>query len=244
MILCECQRPKSFDVGVRSTLPVEGIQLLLGNDLAGDKVKTNPIMTDRPQLSNVIDPIEEEIPDLYPSCAVTRAMAKKAIDQETPIVGKPDFEYNLADTFLRQDLGEDFYSSPGSSSQKQFSTSGVQGTLSPEQDLSHDHVVHSTHSPDTCITGPFRGTSSCKDFNESKIHFDGSKSPYSNVKNSAGISEPSGFSGGDESLSQLSNVLTKDLQHGPIDHSVSPCQGPLTNDSDSSLDSHTTLTET
>ena len=64
-------------VGVRSTLPVEGVQLLLANDLAGDKVKINPIMTDRPQLSNVIDPIEEEIPDLYPSCAVTRAMAKK-----------------------------------------------------------------------------------------------------------------------------------------------------------------------
>ena len=65
-------------VGVRSTLPVEGVQLLLGNDLAGDKVKINQIMTDRPQLSNVIDPIEEEIPDLYPSCAVTRAMAKKS----------------------------------------------------------------------------------------------------------------------------------------------------------------------
>ena len=25
------------------------------------------------------DPIEQELPDLYPSCAVTRAMAKKAI---------------------------------------------------------------------------------------------------------------------------------------------------------------------
>ena len=99
-------------------------------------------------------------------------------------MGKPDFEYNLADTFLRQDLSEDFYSSPSSSSRKQFSASGVQGTLSPEQDLSHKHVVHSTHSPDTCTTGPFRGTSSCKDFNESKIHFDGSKSPHSYVKNS------------------------------------------------------------
>ena len=33
-------------VGLGSLLPFEGVQLLLGNDLAGDKVVVNPIVTD------------------------------------------------------------------------------------------------------------------------------------------------------------------------------------------------------
>ena len=57
-------------------LPVTGVHLLLGNDLAGDKVVVNPIVTANPCLDK-IDPIE--IPELYPDCAVTRAMAKKLI---------------------------------------------------------------------------------------------------------------------------------------------------------------------
>ena len=39
----------------------------------------NPLVTDTPNIGQTDDPVEQEIPDLYPSCAVTRAMAKKAI---------------------------------------------------------------------------------------------------------------------------------------------------------------------
>ena len=39
----------------------------------------------------------------------------------------------------------------------------------------------------------------------------------SRILKNSGISEPSGFSGEDESFSQFSNVPTKDLQYGPID---------------------------
>ena len=66
-------------IGITPSLPFKGIQLLLGNDLAGDKVVVNPLVTDTPNIGQTDDPIEQEIPDLYPSCAVTRAMAKKAI---------------------------------------------------------------------------------------------------------------------------------------------------------------------
>ena len=59
--------------GVIESLPFDGIQLLLGNDLAGDKV--NPILTDKPCPQH--DPAEQVIPDLYPSCAVTRAMKER-----------------------------------------------------------------------------------------------------------------------------------------------------------------------
>ena len=65
-------------VGVRPFLPFEGIHLLLGNDLAGGKVVANPLLTDKPSVEQSIDPIEQEIPGLYPACAVTRAMSKKA----------------------------------------------------------------------------------------------------------------------------------------------------------------------
>ena len=38
----------------------------------------NPLLTNIPCIDQPPDPIEQEIPDLYPSCAITRAMAKKA----------------------------------------------------------------------------------------------------------------------------------------------------------------------
>ena len=66
-------------VGIRQILPFKGVHLLLGNDLAGDKVVVNPLVTDMPCMDQSPDPIEQELPDLYPSCAVTRAMAKKAM---------------------------------------------------------------------------------------------------------------------------------------------------------------------
>jgi hypothetical protein len=91
-----------FRVGVRSVLPVDGVHLLLGNDLAGDKVVVNSIMTDKPVLEEVYDPIIEDVLDLYPACAVTRAMAQKAILDQPTLSLDPDLSYDLSDTFLGQ----------------------------------------------------------------------------------------------------------------------------------------------
>ena len=63
-------------LGIRPSLPFDGVHLL-GNDLAGDKVVINPIVTENPCLNQSPGLIEKEIPGLYPSCAVTRAMNKK-----------------------------------------------------------------------------------------------------------------------------------------------------------------------
>ena len=62
----------------RQTLPFKGVHLLLGYDLAKDKVVVNPLVTDTPCMDQSPDPIEQELPDLYPSCAVTRTMAKES----------------------------------------------------------------------------------------------------------------------------------------------------------------------
>ena len=86
-------------VGIRPSLPFKGVHLLLGNDLAGDKVVVDPLLTSTPCVDQPPDPIEQEIPDLYPSCAVTRTMAKKAKQNN----GMQDI--SLADTLI----GQSFY---------------------------------------------------------------------------------------------------------------------------------------
>ena len=83
-------------IGITPSLLFKGVHLLLGNDLAGDKVVVNPLVTDTPNIGQTDDPIEQEIPDLYPSCAVTRAMAKKAILKNS------NSDIDLTDTFIGQ----------------------------------------------------------------------------------------------------------------------------------------------
>ena len=92
-------------VGIRPSLPFKGVHLLLGNDLAGDKVVIDPLLTSMPCVDQPPDPIEQEIPDLHPSCAVTRAMAKKANQN----FGMQDI--NLADTLIGQSFNDEISNS-------------------------------------------------------------------------------------------------------------------------------------
>ncbi len=87
-----------FKVGIRPSLPFKGISLLLGNDLAGDKVVTDPILLEEPGLDQNPDLIEKEIPDLYPSCVVTRAIARATNDQNKE--DKHSDDIDLADSCL------------------------------------------------------------------------------------------------------------------------------------------------
>ena len=92
-------------VGFRPSLAFKGIHLLLGNDLEGDKVVVNPLLTSTPCVDQPPDPIEQEIPDLYPSCAVTRAMAKKAKLYD----GMQDIK--LTDTLIGQSFNKEISTS-------------------------------------------------------------------------------------------------------------------------------------
>ncbi|XP_062586991.1 uncharacterized protein LOC134248592 [Saccostrea cucullata] len=91
----------SVVVGVRPTLPVKGVSLLLGNDLAGGRVVPDPIICEKPSL---IGEIEEENKELFPSCAITRAMAKKIGHAEQTVNQKldtgKDLSIDLDETFL------------------------------------------------------------------------------------------------------------------------------------------------
>ena len=83
-------------VGIQPSLPFEGVHFILGNDLAGDKVVVNAIVTEKPCLVEFPDPVEKEIPGLYPACVVTRAMSKKKENSEDVIT--------LAETVIGQVL--------------------------------------------------------------------------------------------------------------------------------------------
>ena len=61
----------------------------------------NLLVTDTPNIGQTDDPIEPEIPDLFPSCAFTRAMAKKAILKNS------DSDIDLTDTFIGQYLNNE-----------------------------------------------------------------------------------------------------------------------------------------
>ena len=89
-------------VGVRPTLPVEGVSLLLGNDLAGSKVMVDPCLSRLPCAS---DSTSWEIPGLFPTCAVTRAMAKQAENQSLLLANDQTKSHivDISDTFLAND---------------------------------------------------------------------------------------------------------------------------------------------
>jgi len=65
----------SVVVGVRPELPVRGVSMLLGNDLAGGKVLPYPIVSPKPctELDN------DESSAIFPACAVTRSMTRQAM---------------------------------------------------------------------------------------------------------------------------------------------------------------------
>ena len=67
------------NVGILPDLPVKGVSLVLGNDLAGDKVMINPCVSSHPCSLDNTDAKVQDTPGLYPVCAVTRAMAKKQL---------------------------------------------------------------------------------------------------------------------------------------------------------------------
>jgi len=67
-------------VGIQPTLPVDGVSLQLRNDIciAGEKVIVNPWLSSLPCLPDGSDHVMQDIPGLYPACAITHSMAKKA----------------------------------------------------------------------------------------------------------------------------------------------------------------------
>lgn len=59
-------------VAVTDRIPLEGIDLLLGNDIEGEQVFPNIKVTEFPSDESPTKQLEKEYPELFPVCAVTR----------------------------------------------------------------------------------------------------------------------------------------------------------------------------
>jgi len=66
------------NLGVVDNIPSDGISLLMGNDLVGDKVWPCPVVSPCPTEENNTVDLEREYPDLFPACAVTRSASRRS----------------------------------------------------------------------------------------------------------------------------------------------------------------------
>ncbi|KAK3878381.1 hypothetical protein Pcinc_016965 [Petrolisthes cinctipes] len=66
-------------VGLIEDLPVSGIDMILGNDLAGGRVHPVPIVSNEPERHKATEELVKRDPVVFPSCAVTRAMSQNAL---------------------------------------------------------------------------------------------------------------------------------------------------------------------
>ena len=82
-------------VGVCPTLPIPGVSLILGNDLAGEKVIPDLQVMNENNSMSAADMCIDDTPEVFSSCAITRAMAKCTRDEEST-----ESLVNLGDTFL------------------------------------------------------------------------------------------------------------------------------------------------
>ena len=88
----------------------------------------NQPVTDTPCMDQSPDPIEQELPDHYPSCAVTRAMAKKAMLPENQT------NIDLTDSFIGQSFKNEI-------------TKSLSHNLPEHQTGSNDSTLVSDHFP-------------------------------------------------------------------------------------------------
>ena len=83
-------------IGMRPSLPVEGISLILGNDLAGERVMVDPRVVEKPRDDEKTERLAEKFPGIFPASVVTRSM--KAKEEAIKEQGKE--EIGLSGTFL------------------------------------------------------------------------------------------------------------------------------------------------
>ena len=78
-------------VGVRHSFPIEGVSMLLGNDLAGRKVVPEVRVVEIPVSDPSTEQLNEEFPNIFPACAVTRSQKRSQESKE---------DFSLSDTFM------------------------------------------------------------------------------------------------------------------------------------------------
>ena len=93
-------------IGVESQLPINIIDMLLGNDLAGAKVIVDPHMPVEPMDS--YDNLEYMFPSAFPSCVVTRSMTEKDdIDLNSTFLANDEILTSMSDNVSKHVVVKD-----------------------------------------------------------------------------------------------------------------------------------------
>ena len=92
-------------VGVVDSLPMQGISMLLGNDLAGERVVPHPRMVEKLSVSEETKKIEREHPETLLPCVVTQAEAKRTEDSTTKMESEENEIIDLSKTCLNHEIG-------------------------------------------------------------------------------------------------------------------------------------------
>lgn len=103
-------------------LPMEGVLLILGNDLAGERVIPDLQVVTKQEVRKEVEGNVEATSHIFPACVVTRAMAKEMNKTESE-----DLIVNLADTCMAHCEGENVTESVS--------------YLTPLTDQETDHVI-------------------------------------------------------------------------------------------------------
>ncbi|KAG7168289.1 hypothetical protein Hamer_G028112, partial [Homarus americanus] len=91
-------------------LPVAGVDLILGNDLAGGQmgnVTPPPVLRERPESTAELQQLEDDMPGVFPLCAVTRSMSVTNDHNVTPDV---DDSLSLEGLFVNPIASQDISS--------------------------------------------------------------------------------------------------------------------------------------
>ncbi|XP_064090682.1 uncharacterized protein LOC135204397 [Macrobrachium nipponense] len=72
-------------VAVVEEIPVEGVDLILANDIGGNRVLSNPRLLSYPQFCASTESLEGEFPGIFPVCAITRSMRKLEASRDSKI---------------------------------------------------------------------------------------------------------------------------------------------------------------
>ncbi|KAG7157152.1 hypothetical protein Hamer_G009986, partial [Homarus americanus] len=93
-------------------LPVAGVDLILGNDLAGGQmgnVTPTPVLRERPESTTELQQLEDDMPGVFPLCVVTRSMSMTSDHNVTPDVDDSlSLEGLFANPIASQDISSAF----------------------------------------------------------------------------------------------------------------------------------------
>ncbi|KAK4299281.1 hypothetical protein Pmani_028423 [Petrolisthes manimaculis] len=128
---CDLFKGKAF-VGVADKLPVKGVDVILGNDLCGMRVRPDdPIVSVAPIVETSTNLLESEFPYVFPLCAMTRSMdgvisRVKPKDIREPSIGnRVNASQELGDDVDMNDLSDTFFANLDDLSE--LSDSGASG---------------------------------------------------------------------------------------------------------------------